>query len=112
MKKKIVTKKSGKKASLALRKSFITDIKTIIAKAREQAIRSVDHHRILMYWHVGKTIFEEEQQGKDRADYGTYLLSSLEKELTPEFGSGFSYRQLAFYRQFYRTFPIVNAVRS
>ncbi len=101
-----------KQISVALRKDFITDIKAIIADARGQAIRSVDHHRVLMYWHIGKTIFEEEQQGKERANYGTFLLKSLEKELMPEFGSGFSYRQLAYYRQFYRTFPIVNAVRS
>jgi predicted nuclease of restriction endonuclease-like (RecB) superfamily len=36
----------------------------------------------------------------------------LAKELEPEFGSGFSYRQLNWCRQFYRTFPIVNALRS
>ena len=65
-----------------------------------------------MYWHMGKRIFEEEQQGKERADYGTYLIKNLAKQLEPEYGSGFSYRQLAFCRQFYRLYPIVNALRS
>tara|TARA_R110000868_G_scaffold410505_1_gene698737 strand:+ start:22251 stop:23288 length:1038 start_codon:yes stop_codon:yes gene_type:complete len=92
--------------------TFVLEIKNIIGTAREAAARSVDSQRVLMYWHIGKNIFEEEQQGKDRADYGTYLLKSLAKELTPEFGGGFSYRQLSLFRQFYRTFPIVNALRS
>lgn len=65
-----------------------------------------------MYWHIGQRIFEEEQHGEDRAEYGTYLIKSLSEELQPEFGSGFSYRQLNWYRQFYKTFPIVSALRT
>lgn len=61
---------------------------------------------------MGERIFEEEQQGKDRADYGTYLIRSLAQELEPEFSSGFSYRQLNWCRQFYRVFPIVSALRT
>ncbi len=56
--------------------------------------------------------FEEEQQGKERADYGTYLLRNLAKELQPEYGSGFSVRQLELSRQFYRTYPIATTVYS
>lgn len=91
---------------------FLSDIKEIIDSARQNAARSVDFCRVQMYWHMGKRIFEEEQQGKDRADYGTYLIKNLAKQLEPEYGSGFSYRQLAFCRQFYRIYPIVNALRS
>jgi predicted nuclease of restriction endonuclease-like (RecB) superfamily len=65
-----------------------------------------------MYWRLGERIVVEEQQGKERAEYGTYLLRGLAAKIEPEFGSGFSYRQLAFCRQFYRTYPIVNALRS
>nr|WP_218148687.1 DUF1016 N-terminal domain-containing protein [Dyadobacter koreensis] len=39
-------------------------------------------------------------------------MKSLANELSPEFGSGFSYRQLNWYRQFYRLFPIVSALRT
>lgn len=92
--------------------NFIQDIKQIIAQSREQAIRSVDFHRVLMYWHIGQRIFEEEQQGKERAEYGKYLIKSLAAELVPQFGSSFSARQLERYRQFYRTFPIASALRS
>ena len=65
-----------------------------------------------MYWLIGQRIFEEEQQGKDRADYGNYLTKFVAEQLEPEYGSGFSKRQIELFRQFYRTFPIANAVRS
>ncbi|WP_407483896.1 YhcG family protein [Elizabethkingia meningoseptica] len=90
--------------------SIISDIKAIIAKAKEHAVRAVDHQRTLMYWHIGKRVFEEEQQGKERADYGTFLIQYLSEQLQPEFGSGFSKRQISLYRQFYRTFENVHTL--
>jgi predicted nuclease of restriction endonuclease-like (RecB) superfamily len=95
-----------------LSQNLILEIKSLIAKAKEGAIRSVDHYRTVMYWHIGERIFNEEQQGKDRADYGNYLIKYLSKELQPEFGSGFSARQLERYRQFYRMFPIASTLRT
>jgi len=92
--------------------SLISEIKTIISQSRDQAIRSVDYQRTLMYWHIGQRIFEEEQNGKERAEYGTYLIKYLSEQLQPEFGSGFSRRQLEKYRQFYRVFPIASALRT
>ncbi len=95
-----------------LNQNLIQEIKSLIAKAKQGAIRSVDHHRTVMYWHIGERIFNEEQQGKDRADYGNYLIKYLSKQLQPEYGSGFSVRQLERYRQFYRTFPIASTLRT
>ena len=65
-----------------------------------------------MYWNLGTRIFEEEQQGKERADYGAYLIKNLTKRLEPEYGSGFGVRQLKQSRQFYRFYPIANTLRS
>lgn len=92
--------------------SFINEIKGIINDSRFTAVRSIDFIRVQMYWKLGERIFTEEQQEKDRAEYGTYLIRNLAKQIEPEFGSGFSYRQLNFCRQFYRAYPIVNALRS
>ncbi|RTY89505.1 DUF1016 domain-containing protein [Flavobacterium sp. RSP46] len=92
--------------------SVIPDIKAIIAASKDKAIKAVDNERTLMYWYIGQRIFVEEQDGKNRADYGTYLIKFLAEQLQPEYGSGFSYRQLNWYRQFYRTFPIVSALRT
>ncbi|MEI6090967.1 MAG: PDDEXK nuclease domain-containing protein [bacterium] len=97
---------------MKLSSSFVFDIKNIIGESRSQAVRSVEFFRVQMYWRLGERIFNEEQQGKERADYGSSLLQNLAKEIEPEYGSGFSYRNLNLCRQFYRTFPIVNALRS
>lgn len=92
--------------------SFVEDIKKIIEQAKENAIRSVDYQRVLMYWNIGRRILEEEQEGKERADYGSYLIKILSNTLIPDYGSGFSVRILELSRQFYRIFPIANALRS
>ena len=98
--------------NISINQDLLDDIKGIINNARQNALRSVDFCRVQMYWNIGKRIFEEEQNGKERADYGTYLLKNLATELVPEYGSGFSVRQLEQSRQFYRIYPIANAVRS
>jgi hypothetical protein len=97
---------------MSLSQNIIHEIKSLIAKAKESAIRLVDHHRTVMYWHISERIFNEEQQGKDHADYGNYLIKYLSEQLQPEFGSSFSYRELHRYRQFYRIFPIASSLRT
>ena len=104
--------KKEKNVSLTNQETFIGEIRTIIDNARSAAIRSVDFNRVQMYWNIGRRIVEEEQHGKERADYGTYLIKNLAKELEPEYGSGFGVRQLEQSRQFYRTYPIANTLRS
>jgi hypothetical protein len=97
---------------MLINQSVIPDIKLIISIARDKAIRTVDNERTLMYWQIGKRIFEEELQGKERAGYGEYLIKFLSQQLQPEYGSGFSIRQLERYRQFYRIFPIASTLRT
>lgn len=80
--------------------------------ARQNAVRSVDFCRVQMYWEIGRRILDEEQKGKERADYGSYLLKNLALKLEPDFGSGFSVRQLERSRQFYKMYPIASALRS
>lgn len=59
---------------------------------------------------IGRRIFEEELQGKERADYGSYLIKNLSIALTPDYGSGFSARQLERCRQFYCAYPIAHTL--
>ena len=92
--------------------NIIDDFRKIINSARLQAVKSVDFVRVQMYWNLGKRIFEEEQQGKERADYGVFLIRNLAATLEKEYGSGFSVRQLEQSRQFYRVYPIANTLRS
>lgn len=110
--KNIECQKMNKKNITRFSGAFVQQIKSIILNAQTNAVRSVNFERVLMYWKIGEQIFTEEQGGKERADYGAYIIKKLANELTTEFGSGFSARQLEFCRQFYLTFPNTNALRS
>ena len=61
---------------------FIQEIKRIVTQARQKAYTAINSAMVEAYWQMGKRIVEQEQQGKDRADYGSQLLKSLSKELT------------------------------
>jgi hypothetical protein len=98
--------------SNTISEKFLFDVKSILGTARMQAVKSVEFHRVQMYWKLGERIFVEEQQGKDRAEYGAYLIKTLAAAIEPEYGSGFTVRQLERCRQFYRVFPIASALRT
>lgn len=93
-------------------KTIVNSIRILIQNAQQNAVRAINQERVLLYWNIGKHIVEEEQNGKERADYGKYIIKTLAKALAKDFGTGFSVRQLELCRQFYNTFPIANAVRS
>lgn len=93
-------------------KELIKEIRSIIETARTNAVRSVDFCRVQMYWQIGRRIVEEEQGGKERAEYGKGLIKNLAKELEPEFGSGFGKRQLDYSKKFYLEFPIVHTLSA
>ncbi len=58
------------------------------------------------YWLIGKCIVQEEQNGKNRAEYGKQIIENTSKILTSEFGRGFSITNIRYFRQFYQLFPI------
>ena len=84
---------------------FVREIKQIIQEGRSAAYSAVNAAMIGTYWRVGKRIVEEEQGGKERAAYGKALIKTLARELTLEFGDGFSERYLRAFRQFYLVVP-------
>lgn len=85
--------------------SFISDIKSIIHNGMNAAYSAVNSTLVLTYWQIGKRIVEQEQNGKERAEYGKHLIQMLSEELTKEFGKGYSERNLRNFRKFYIYFP-------
>ena len=84
--------------------NYINEIKRILKNARQKAYTAVNSAMVEAYWEIGRRIVEEEQNGKERAEYGKEILQNLSKELTEEFGKGYSYRTLREIRQFYLMF--------
>jgi len=85
--------------------NFFEDIKSILQNARNNAYKSVNFIMVEAYWNVGKKIVEVEQDGENRAEYGTSLIKELSSKLTAEFGKGFTSTNLKMMRQFYYAFP-------
>jgi len=81
--------------------TFYTKIVELLQSARQQVVRSVNQTMVLTYFEIGRRLIEEEQQGKERAEYGKQLLKGLSQILTKEYGRGFSIRNLEQMRKFY-----------
>ena len=84
--------------------NFVNQIKDLLLSARRQVVRQVNQTMVYTYFEIGRMIVEEEQRGKERAGYGKSLLKDLSKELTKEFGRGFSVDNLERMRKFYRIY--------
>ena len=89
---------------MEISKNYINEIKTILKNARQKAYNTINSVMVEAYWKIGRRIVEEEQSGRERAEYGKEILQNLSKELTEEFGKGYSYRTLREIRQFYLMF--------
>jgi len=57
-------------------------------------------------WNIGKRIVDHEQQGKEKAEYGSKLLKELSSDLKKRYGKGFSRSNLQYMRLMYIRFPI------
>ena len=90
---------------------LVAEIKTILALARQKAATAINFAMVEAYWLIGKRIVEEEQNGRERADYGQFLLKELAQRLMIEVGKGFDERELRRIRQMYQCFPIRDALR-
>ena len=85
-------------------KTFVSDLKAIASEARKQAYRAADHLLVVRNWLIGWRIVEQEQSGKERAEYGKRVLELASRTLTEEYGKGFGLTSIKNMRSFYLTF--------
>lgn len=87
------------------------NIRQVIEDARSTVYRAANFAMVQAYWHIGKLIIEEEQSGKQRAEYGQSLLKDLSGRLSKEYGKGFDESNLRHMRNFYSIYQKQDAVR-
>jgi len=92
-------------------KIIFEEVKKILQEARNKVYKATNNVMVEAYWNIGRIIVEK-QSGNEKAEYGTALLKNLSKEMTKEFGKGFTVANLKNMRQFYLTFPKSYALRS
>jgi len=86
-------------------------IKEIIDNARNKVYFTANFEMVQAYWNVGREIVEEEQKGANRAEYGQHLIEEISKRLTDEYGKGYDQSNVWNMRQFYKVYPILDALR-
>ena len=87
-------------------KILFQQVVELLQNARHQVLRTVNSTMVCTYFEIGRMIVEEEQSGKDRAEYGKQILKELSEKLTSEFGKGFSTDNLENMRKFYLAYSI------
>lgn len=91
-------------------KKLIDDIGSSLQRARENVIKAINSELVIANWEIGKQIVEFEQNGKEKAEYGSSLLTNLSKDLKANYGNGFGKSNLYLCRQFYIKYPIFQTV--
>ena len=80
---------------------LLKDIGLTIETARQNAVKAINTELVKANWEIGRHIVEFEQQGNERAEYGTDLLARLSKDLKLRYGKGFGRRNILDMRRFY-----------
>ena len=83
---------------------FYNKIAKLLKNARKSVVQTINRTMVYTYFEIGRTIVEEEQKGKIRAEYGKKIIKELSQKLTYEFGKGFSIRNIEQMRRFYLTY--------
>ncbi|NMG15759.1 PDDEXK nuclease domain-containing protein [Aromatoleum bremense] len=84
--------------------SLLSDLRGLIEQARQHLAQTANSTLTLLHWKLGERIQREILQGQ-RAQYGEEILPTLSAKLVPEYGKGFSARNLARMVQFAEAFP-------
>lgn len=84
--------------------STLDDLKKRIRKSQLKAAVSVNKELLLLYWGIGKTIVEKQEQSR----WGTSVLEKLSRDLQNEFPGveGFSRRNISRMRAFYKEYQV------
>ena len=85
-------------------KVLLSDLRQLIAEARQNVARQVNSALVLLYWRVGQRIRRDVLKEK-RAEYGEEIVATLSQQLVTEFGQGFSEKNLRRMVQFAEVFP-------
>ncbi len=86
-------------------KDLLDIIGLTIKAARHRAIKAINTQLVKANWEIGRHIIEFEQDGFERAEYGSELLSKLSKDLNLRYGAGFGRRNILDMRRFYLAYP-------
>jgi len=83
---------------------LLGDIRALIESARQHTAQAVNAGLVTLYWSIGARIRKDILKEK-RADYGEQIVATLSRQLTAEYGRGFTRTNLFYMVQFAEAFP-------
>jgi len=93
-----------------IKTQIIEDIRSLLISSRKNIQQTINTTMVQTYWHIGRIIVEDEQDGNQRASYGKKQLKFISQKLVSEFGKGFDVTNLRKMRQFYLLFQKQDSV--
>jgi len=91
--------------------ALLGELRQLIEQARQHVAQTANSALTMLYWQVGERVRCEVLKN-DRAEYGEEILPTLSAKLMPEYGKGFSARNLARMVQFVEIFADANIVAT
>lgn len=84
---------------------LLQNVGNALAQGRERIAAAVSSAMVRTYWDIGRQIVEFEQNGREKAEYGSNMLNRLSRDLTDRYGKGFSHSNVVYMRRLYLLYP-------
>lgn len=84
---------------------LLRNVGNALAQGRERIAAAVSSAMVRTYWDIGRQIVEFEQNGREKAEYGSNMLNRLSRDLTDRYGKGFSHSNVVYMRRLYLLYP-------
>ena len=92
--------------------SLLQNVGDVLSKGRQRVASYIGTQTVRTYWEIGKYIVEYEQNGNEKAEYGSNLLKRISRDLTDRYGSGFGISNINKMRKMYIEYPILQTVSA
>jgi len=84
-------------------RNLYKEIIKVIDNSQRNVVTAVNSEMVVLYWNIGK-IIKTEILKSEKAEYGKSVIRDLSKDLTKEYGKGYSQRNLFNMVKFFETF--------
>lgn len=84
---------------------LLREVGEVLEQGRGKAAAAMNAAIVQTYWEIGRQIVLYEQNGEEKAEYGSETLKRLSRDLTDRYGRGFSHSNVIYIRKLYLTYP-------
>ena len=90
--------------------SLLQNVGNALSRGRQRVASYIGTQTVRTYWEIGKYIVEYEQNGHEKAEYGSDLLNRLSKDMRERYGKGFGRSSIYNMRKLFLTYPKIQTL--